>query len=79
MSRGPNSRAQNRGHKYRMTATALESYADDMVALATEMGVPVMSEAYSDKEIDDEMGFGLPEALAAAAVFTLAGILNSAF
>jgi len=79
MSRGLNSRAQNRGRRHRMTAAALDNCAADMVRLADDLGVPVMSEAYSDKEIDDEMGFGLPEALAAAAVFALAGILNSAF
>ena len=79
MARGRNSKAQNRGRKYRMTGAALDNYADDMVALATELGVPVMSEPYSDKEIDDEMGFGLPEALVTAGVFALAGILNSAF
>lgn len=77
MSRGLNSRAQNRGCKYRMTSNARDNCADDMVHLAGELGVPVMGEPYSDKEIDDEMGFGLPEALATAALFALAGILNA--
>lgn len=79
MGRGLNSRAQNRGRKHRMTGAALDNCAADMVHLAAELGVPVMGEPFPDEKIDDEMGFGLPEALAAAGVFALAGILNSAF
>lgn len=79
MTRGRNSRAQNRGCKYRMSPEVLDGYAVEMESLAAELGVPTLTATPEEPHAEPGLSFGLPEAMAVLAVFATAGLLNFAF
>ena len=79
MTRGRNSRAQNRGRKLRMSAASQALLHEEMDSLAAELGVPTMAEDMPAPQVKGNSPFGLPEVLAVMGVFATAGLLNMAF
>ena len=77
MTRGQNSLAQNRGRRWRMTPTALDSCTTDMDRLAAELGVPTIPVREPMPAASGGMTFGVPEVLAVCAVYaTGAGLIG---
>ena len=79
MTRGQNSLAQNRGRRWRMTPTALDSCTTDMDRLAAELGVPTIPVREPTPAAREGMTFGLPEAIAVFAVYATGAGLISVF
>lgn len=78
MTRGLNSRAQNRGRHLRMSPRHIDSLADDAERLAVEMGIPQEPEPTPVVQpIGDDFGIG--EVIAAFILIGTAALLNVRF